>query len=88
MSDDRAVVALLERGASPTEVARILSTNRTRVYRVMRRNVVVVNETSDEVRAAMLQLNRAYAKFEASASVTSYGALIDAREGYEAARQR
>ena len=42
---------------------------------------------SDELREALHKLDVAYLRFEASASVESYGKLIEARERYEAARR-
>ena len=86
MSRETAVVALLERGISPTEIAKKLQTNRNFVYRVKRRSVICMIDES-ELREALRKLDIAYRKFEASASVVSYGHLIEARERYEAARK-
>ena len=87
MSRETAVVALLERGMNPSEIARKLTTNRNFVYRVKRRNIINMIGTNDELREALRKLDLAYLKFEASASVKSYGALIEARERYEAVRK-
>jgi len=87
MTPDGSVVALLEKGMSVTETARRLGTNRNQVYRVRRRNIVNVIGSSDELREALHKLDVAYLRFEASASVESYGKLIEARERYEAARR-